>query len=227
MMETILEFQTVTGFRRKFHPHDFLLKEVNFSLLPGFIYAIAGKNGAGKTTLFQYILEEKRKYKGNILYQGKNIRNRHAEAMETIGFISEENPFFEEQTCRKNAEILSHLYGQFDLDLFHEIMEEVGLSSAKKYCAMSRGERIKFQIAFAIAHHSTLFLFDEATASMDPVFCIDFFHLLRRLICDETRCVLLTSHNEAEIIRDTDYVAVMKDGVLSPFTESMEGISHE
>jgi ABC-type sugar transport system ATPase subunit len=37
----------------------------------------------------------------------------------------------------------------------------------------------------------------------------------------------MTSHNEAEITRQTDYVAVMRDGKMGAFTESMEGVSYD
>ncbi|MBR1741640.1 MAG: ABC transporter ATP-binding protein [Lachnospiraceae bacterium] len=225
MEQTILEFQSVTGATKK--RNGFHLKEVSFSLLPGYIYAITGKNGAGKTTLMKCILDERSKYAGTILCHGEDIRNHHAKVMETVGFVSDENTFFEERTARQNAELLSLLYQDFDFELFLQTMKTLKLPASKTYKAMSRGERIKFQLAFAIAHHSTLYLFDEATAGMDPVFRMEFFDLLRALIGDGLKCVLMTSHNETEIIKDTDYAAIMKDGILTPFTESMEGISHD
>lgn len=225
MEQAILEFQSVTGTTKK--KSSFHLKEVSFSLLPGYIYAITGKNGAGKTTLMKCILEERSKYSGTILYHGEDIRKHHAKVMETVGFISEENTFFEERTARQNAGLLSLLYPNFDFGLFLQTMSNLNLPASKTYQAMSRGERMKFQLAFAIAHRSTLYLFDEATAGMDPVFRMEFFDLLRTLIGDASKCVLMTSHNETEIIKDTDYAAIMKDGILTPFTESMEGISYD
>ena len=87
---------------------------------------------------------------------------------------------------------------------------------------MSRGEKLKFQLAFAIAHQPCLYLIDEATAGMDPVFRKEFFEILQRLIVDEQASILMTSHIVSEIQRKTDYVGVMKEGKLVTFTESID-----
>lgn len=75
----------------------------------------------------------------------------------------------EDRTGMQNAEILGILYEDFDKNLFRNIMEKMQAPTNRTYRLMSRGERIKFQLGFAIAHHSKLFLLDEATAGMDPV----------------------------------------------------------
>ena len=108
------------------------------------------------------------------------------------------------------------------MELFNQIMDKMSLSPNRTYDKMSRGEKIKFQLAFAIAHQSRLLLLDEATAGMDPVFRIEFFDMLRRFLVDEKCCVLMTSHNMTEIMKQTDYVAIMNHGELSEFKESME-----
>lgn len=63
---------------------------------------------------------------------------------------------------------------------------------------------MKFQLAFAIAHHSRLYLLDEATAGMDAVFKIELFDMLRELIAQEC-CVIMTTHDMTEIMKNTDY----------------------
>ena len=59
---SVLAFENVNGKSRRF-----ALKDVSFSLEPGFIYAVAGENGAGKSTLMKYILSEKKLYSGNLI----------------------------------------------------------------------------------------------------------------------------------------------------------------
>lgn len=87
---------------------------------------------------------------------------------------------------------------------------------------MSRGERFKFQLAFAVAHDPCIYLMDEVTAGMDPVFREDFFAMLRELIKEEKCSVLMTSHILSEIERKMDYAAVMKDGCLGEFRECVD-----
>lgn len=199
----------------------FALNDVSFALDAGYIYAIEGENGAGKTTLFNYILSEKTLYTGTIRFEGTDIVGRHRELMNPIGFVSEDHPFFNERSAIQNVEMLSVLYDDFDRELFKETLKEMDVASTLTYGKMSRGEKIKMQLAFAIAHKSRLLLMDEATAGLDPVFRIELFNLLRRKIAETEMTVLMSSHNEEEIRKNADYVALMQDGRLGGFHEAI------
>lgn len=212
-----LEFKDVTG-----KGFGFKLKNVSMTLENGYIYAVTGKNGAGKTTLFNYILTEKQRYTGSIRLSGYELARNHARAMEITGLVSEDNIFFENRTGRQNAEILGLVYDNFDMELFDKCMKKMNASSQTTLWRMSRGERMKFQLAFAIAHHSRLYLLDEATAGMDAVFKIELFDMLRELIAGEDCCVLMTTHDMSEIAKNTDYVSIMDNGTLGEFVESIE-----
>lgn len=212
---TILAFDHVTG-RGKFH-----LKDINMELRAGYIYGLMGENGAGKTTLMKYILDEHCRYEGRVYLDGEDIRADHANVMNKLGYVSEDNCFFEERTGEQNAAILGMLYDDFSMERFREAMKKMEMTEAKSYKRMSRGERLKFQLAFAIAHSPCLYLLDEVTVGMDPVFRIEFFDMLRHLIKDETCAVLMTSHIRTEIESKTDYAAVMKEGRLGAFNESL------
>lgn len=212
---TVLSFEHVTG-RGKFH-----LKDINMELRAGYIYGLMGENGAGKTTLMKYILDEHCRYEGRIYLDGEDIRSDHAKVMNKLGYVSEDNCFFEERTGEQNAAILGILYDDFSMERFRDAMKKMEMTEAKAYKRLSRGERLKFQLAFAIAHNPCLYLLDEVTVGMDPVFRIEFFDMLRHLIQDETCAVLMTSHIRTEIEMKTDYAAVMKEGCLGAFTESL------
>ena len=93
------------------------------------------------------------------------------------------------------------------------------LTAGKVVGNLSRGEFMKFQMAFAAAHHPVLYLLDEVTAGMDPVFRIDFFKLLNERIATEQASVLMTSHIKEEISRKIDYVGVMEYGKMIQFKE--------
>lgn len=213
----ILEFKSVTGINRKF-----ALQDVSFALPAGYIMGLAGKNGAGKSTLMDYILNREQQYTGEILLNGVNIRENHCKMFEKIGFISDDNRFMMEKTAEQNAQILGGTYENWDMSLFREEMRKMGLPTKKTVERFSRGEYFKFQTAFAMAHKPCLYLIDEATAGMDPVFRIDYFKLLQEIIADESASILMTSHIQDEIARKTDYVGIMENGKLIEFGESME-----
>ena len=213
----ILEFKSVTGTNGTFS-----LQDVSFALPAGYIMGLAGKNGAGKSTLMDYILNRQQKYTGEILLNGVNIRENHWKMLEKIGFISDENRFMMEKTAEQNAQVLGAAYENWDMVLFREKMREMGLSTKKAVERFSRGEYFKFQTAFAMAHRPCLYLIDEATAGMDPVFRIDYFKILQKLIANEGASILMTSHIQDEIARKMDYVGIMENGRLIEFGEALD-----
>lgn len=218
-METkfLLEFKHVTGSSKKF-----ALQDINFSLEAGYICGLAGKNGAGKSTLIDYIMNPRQRYTGEIRVDGVNIRENHAYIKNKLGFVSEENQFFEERTAMQNAEMLSCFYEDWDMDIFKGAMKKMELPITKTVGKMSRGENFKFQTAFAMAHKPVLYLLDEVTAGMDPVFRIDYFKMLQEIIAGEQASVLMTSHIQDEISRKTDFVGIMEKGKMIKFGESLE-----
>lgn len=213
----LLEFVNVTGISRK----NYKLQDISFALPAGFIAGIAGENGAGKTTMFDYIMNPHRQYEGSILVNGQEVHDNYVFARQQIGFVSEKNRFFMEKSGKENAKLAACLFDEWDQDLFEQTMKEMGISGAKKLSKLSRGEFMKFQTAFAMAHHPVLFLLDEVTAGMDPVFRIDYFKILQKLIEDEKASVLMISHIQEEMERKMDYIGLMEEGRLISWKESI------
>ncbi|MBQ8166428.1 MAG: ABC transporter ATP-binding protein, partial [Lachnospiraceae bacterium] len=73
-----------------------------------------------------------------------------------------------------------------------------------------------------MGHKPYLYLLDEVTAGMDPVFRIDFFKLLHKVIEDEQASVLMTSHIESEMEQKMDYLGILENGKLIKFGESLD-----
>lgn len=204
------------GFGRR----AFRLKDISFALPKGYIMGIVGKNGAGKTTFFDYIMDSKKRYSGEFLLDGREIHEDHLQTLDQIGFVSEKNEFIGLRTAAQNVQMLSRFYSAFDKALFESSMESFRVSKNKTVGKMSRGELMKFQLAFAVAHRPKLFLLDEATAGMDPVFRTDFYRLLRDLLRDENCSVIVSTHIEEEIEKQLDYVGVLEEGRFVSFGEN-------
>lgn len=217
MEEMLLEFEHVSGTKGKFR-----LEDIDFALPAGYIMGLMGPNGAGKSTLMTYIMHENVKYTGTIRVGGVDIKENHAYMKNYIGFVSEDNQFLDDYSGMDNAKLLGMFYEKFDMELFKENMKEMGVSTSTPYKKLSRGEKLKFQMAFAMAHSPKIYLLDEVTVGMDPVFRIDFFKILQKVIENEQASVLMTSHIESEIKQKTDFVGIIKDGKLVEFGESLD-----
>nr|MBQ8253379.1 ABC transporter ATP-binding protein [Lachnospiraceae bacterium] len=213
----LLEFAGVTGTSRK----NYKLHDITFALPAGFIAGIAGENGAGKTTLFDYIMHPDKQYEGSILLDGKEIHDDYVSIRQQIGFVSEKNRFFMHKSARENAKLAACLFEEWDNDLFEKTMKEMNVAVSRPLAKLSRGEYMKFQTAYAMAHHPVLYLLDEVTAGMDPVFRIDYFKQLQTLLEDENTSVLMISHIQEEMDRKMDYIGVMEEGRLVSWKENL------
>ena len=213
----MLEFENVTGTKGKFK-----LDNISFALPEGYIMGLVGANGAGKTTLIDYIMNDKKRYSGAIKIAGYDIRENHGYMKQFIGFVSDENRFFEGRTPNQNMDLFSRFYSNYDKEIYHQAMKDMEVPGGATLSKMSRGERMKFQMAFAMGHKPCLYLLDEVTAGMDPVFRVDFFKILHKVIEDESASVLMTSHIESEMEQKMDYLGILEDGKLIKFGESLD-----
>lgn len=211
----MLEFQHVTKKQGTFE-----LADINFQLEEGFLLGIVGKNGAGKTSMMKCMLEENAGYTGKILFQGQDIKEHRREFMEKTAYVADDNVFLHKKTALENVDILGGFYAEFDKEQFKNYMNEMELSVGKIVGKMSRGEFIRFQIAFARARNARLYLLDEATAGMDPVFRKDFYGILRKILATEAT-VLMTTHVQSDINKNMDYVCRLESGRMVYYEENL------
>jgi len=214
MEEMALEFTNVSTKGRKFS-----LQNISFSLPKGYIMGLAGKNGAGKTTLLQTIINESAKYTGSIKINGRDIRDSCA-YMNKVAWISEENVFVADKSGMENAKLLSVFFENFDMDIFIQKMNDFNVSIHRSVAAYSKGEFVKFQLAFGIAHGAEIFIMDEATAGMDVVFRKEFWKQVGNWIATENITVILATHIEQELEIKADYVGIMEEGRMTSYGEN-------
>ena len=81
---------------------EFVLKDVNLTLQPGYIMGLIGVNGTGKTTLIQTILNLYKKDAGDVYVNGYSMEEQEREAKDQIGFVLDKNVFEELENCRQD-----------------------------------------------------------------------------------------------------------------------------
>lgn len=144
----------------------------------------------------------------------------HVKQMNHIAYISDDRQFISSYTAMDNAELMPALYENWDMEVFKEAMKRMELSTSKNVGSMSRGEKLKFQMAFALAYKPKLYLLDEVTGGMDPVFRKEFFRILREILVTEEAIVIMTTHIQEELEEKMDYIGIMEAGRLVSFGEN-------
>ena len=218
-MENILE---VKGLTKKYL--SFQLKEVSFSLEPGYILGLTGRNGAGKTTLIKQLIHPETASGGSVIINGIDAKKNPTKAKQEIGVLMEEQPFLTDMTLELNGQFLGGFYERFDMEKFHEYLKRFELSRDTTYRNLSRGMRMKFQLAFALAHSPKLLLMDEATGGLDVVFRREFYYLLQEAVEKELVSVIISTHVTEDLDKVADYVVFIEGGKMK-FYESKETLS--
>ncbi len=192
----------------------FKLGEMDFELPMGYIIGLVGENGAGKTTLLHLLLGIYRPDAGQVNVLGKAYEESETEIRSQVGFVLQERLFADSDSLIASADAYGAYYENYDRELFLAYLEKFGLDAKKKYKKLSKGEELKFQFAFAMAHDPKLLILDEATGNFDPKFRETFLSMLKDFIKDGDRSVILATHLTQELEQIADYILYIEQGKL-------------
>ncbi len=199
-----------------------VFSNANMEIKAGEKVLIAGPNGAGKSTLIKLIMNFYHPQGGEILIDGKTIREiSPASLRERISIVSQ-NTFLFSDTVRNNIlysapmasskelEVAVHLSGasEFVDNLPHCLDTEIG----ERGIRLSGGERQKLSIARAILKKSDLVIFDEATTYLDDTSVELLREMMKSRFADKT--CLVISHRPIEI-PSIDRAFWIENGIIS------------
>ena len=208
-MENILE---VKSLRKEYA--NFTLKDVSFALPYGYIMGLIGPNGAGKTTIIKLIMNLIRKKNGSIKIFGEDNIEKEIDIKSRIGFVYDIPPFYDHLNLNQNKAIVAQFYREWDEDLFLKYVNDFELDLKSRFKTLSRGMKMKFQLAMALSHNAKLILLDEPTSGLDPVFRRELLDLFSRLIQDEKKSILFSTHITSDLERIADFVTFIKNGEI-------------
>jgi ABC-2 type transport system ATP-binding protein len=189
----------------------FALQDVSFNLKKGYIMGFIGPNGAGKTTTIKLIMNLIKKDNGEIrVFQQDHLRFEK-QIKERIGFVYDEQEFFDELKVPEVEKIVAPLYRNWDRQAYARYVKEFELPQTKPIKDFSKGMKMKFSLAIALAHQADLLIMDEPTSGLDPVFRQEFLDLMLSFV-DEEKGVLFSSHITSDLDKIADYVTFINQG---------------
>lgn len=147
-----------------------ILKDVNLSLSPKQIIYLKGNNGAGKTTLLKILSNLLEPQKGEIFWNGKNIKKNIFNFYKDLTFI------MDSQTSNPNLTILENI--TFWQKLFSSTIKnsEINLTlellaldqyKNKQTSCLSSGEIKKLELIRLVIEKKKLWLLDEPYLGLD------------------------------------------------------------
>lgn len=192
----------------------FELKDISFTIPKGYICGLVGPNGAGKTTLLHLILGLYRMDGGSIRVNGCELPQEEQAVKDYVGFVLNEDIFCGGMTLEENARFYGKYYSDYDSEGFLRYCGQFELAAGEKLGRLSKGEKLKFQFAFALSHHPKLLLLDEPTASFDPQFRGEFLKTITGFVADGEHSAVLATHVTEDLDRIADYVVFLNNGKL-------------
>ena len=194
------------------HYEDFSLENLNLTVPTGTIVGFVGENGAGKTTTLKAIFGAIRTDGGSIEVLGCTDPDRLDKSQ--IGVVMEDSFFYETLTPRQVNSIMKSLQPGWNSAEFARLLNDYQLPEKKLIKDMSKGMRMKFRLATALAHKPKLLILDEATSGLDPVVRGEVLDYLRDYIQDESHSVLMSSNITSDLEKVADSIAYLHKGRL-------------
>ena len=192
----------------------FKLDNISLNLPCGCVMGLVGENGAGKSTTIKLILDLIKKDSGTVSVLGKESDKLSTADWEKIGVVLDDVGISECLTANEVNNIMKNMYSKWDSNAYFSYLNRLSVPKDKKFKDLSRGMKMKLGIAVAFSHDASILIFDEATASLDPVVRDDVIDMLFEFTRDENHSVLISSHIVSDLEKICDYIAFMHQGRL-------------
>lgn len=207
------------GSRSNGHGNHPVLRDISLKIPAGSTLAIVGPTGSGKTTLASLIARLWEAPEGELLIDGKPIREWPLEALRhSIGYVPQDTYLFgetvggniafglakyDESRVRAAAEIAS-LDGEIEsfTNKYETVVGERGVT-------LSGGQRQRTAIARAVVRDPRILILDDALSSVDTHTEERILTRLRGVM--HGRTTILISHRTSTV-QDADQIIVLREG---------------
>ncbi len=207
-----------------------VLRDVDFTFEAEKSYALVGSSGSGKSTILNLLMASRSDYSGQILYDGKELRDISSESLYEMVSVIQQNVFIFNASIRDNITMFS----QFPKEEVDRAIEMSGLSAliaqrgedylcGENGSGLSGGEKQRISIARSLLRRSSVLFVDEATAALDAQTAYQVSGAILDLR-GMTRIVVTHALDEALLSR-YDGILTLKNGEITEsgsFRELME-----
>jgi ATP-binding cassette, subfamily B, bacterial len=209
------------------------LNHISFHARPGETIALVGATGAGKSTLVNLLVRFYEFDSGDILIDGKSVRDYDLRALrESVGVVTQESFLFN-GTVRENLLMgkptasEEELWRAVDAANAREFIERLPskLESVvgERGVKLSVGEKQRLSIARALLKDPPILILDEATASVDTATERLIQEALEHLMANRTSIVI--AHRLSTIVH-ADQILVLDHGRIIERGTHEELIAH-
>jgi len=183
----------------------------------GKAYAIVGASGSGKSTLLNLLMASSLNYKGNILVDGKDLKEITAESLYECISVIQQNVFVFNASIKDNVTMFRDFpEEELGVAIEHAHLDELIGKRGKDTlcgengCGLSGGEKQRISIARSLLKKSSVLLADEATAALDAQTAWQVSNDILDL--NGITRIVVTHSLEEGLLKRYDGILVLKDG---------------
>jgi ABC-2 type transport system ATP-binding protein len=185
------------GITKKFSVFT-VVNNVSFIVRPGEVLGYLGPNGAGKTTTIRMLAGLLEPTRGEILFEGRDIRRDIHAFKKRLGYVPEQSEIYPHLSAYDYLTMVGRLRRLPERALktkIAEFMDVFGLSHDmdSPLSTYSKGMRQKVLIAAALLHDPDVLLLDEPLSGLDVTTGLVIRDLIRRL-AGENKVIIYSSH---------------------------------
>lgn len=196
---------------------------VSLAVRPGETVVIMGPSGCGKSTTVRMINRLVEPDSGSIVLNGTDITRLKADQLremrKKIGFVFQHFNLIQRLTAVENV-MLGLVMDGVRMEKAREramaALERVGLSNVSdhKPAELSGGQQQRVGIARAIVAEPPLMLWDEPTASLDPIIVREVLVIMEELSRNQNSAMIIVTHELAFALHAADRIVLMDAGKI-------------
>ncbi|RWY55550.1 ABC transporter ATP-binding protein [Mucilaginibacter gilvus] len=221
-IDTSNEVVKIRGLEKSFGDYD-VLRGIDLDLYQGENLVVLGRSGTGKSVLIKLISGLLRPDAGSIEVLGNDvaaISQRELEALRIrIGFSFQNSALYDSMTVRKNLEfpLVRNRKGITKAEIdknVESVLDAVGLSQTinQMPSELSGGQRKRIGIARTLILNPEIMMYDEPTAGLDPITCIEINDLINEVQKNYNTSSIIITHDLTCAKQTGDRVAMLLDG---------------
>lgn len=180
------------------------------------IYGFVGPNGAGKTTTMRILATLDTPDSGDALIGGYSSIAHPEEVRELIGFMPDYYNTYPHMVVWEYLDFFARCYGFKRKDRKQRVAGVMDFTDLiklkdKTVDSLSKGMKQRLCLGRALIHDPKVLILDEPAAGLDPRARIELRELLK-VLKDEGRAILISSHILTELSEICDGVAIIEKG---------------
>lgn len=208
-----------------------VLKNLTGELPKGKITSLIGPNGAGKSTLLAVISRLLKQDEGAVVFMDQPLLSYKTEDLaKKLSILKQSNHLELRLTVRDLIAFgrFPHSKGKLKTEDWQKVNEAIVFAQLEDLQdafldELSGGQRQRAFIAMIIAQDTEYILLDEPLNNLDMKHAVQMMKMLRRLVDEKGKTIILVIHEINFAAQYSDHVVVMKDGVIR-YNDTVENI---